>query len=115
VTMQPEGNPIELSCADLKSRLDADAPLLLIDCREPDEFEIVRIESAMLLPMSEIVNRLAEIESRREDEIVVHCHHGGRSLRVAMWLRGQGFAKAKSLAGGIDQWAVEIDSGLPRY
>jgi len=115
VAAQPETNPIEISCADLKARLDAGNPLLLVDCREKDEFELVRIESAVLLPMSEIAGRVSELESRRDDEIVVHCHHGGRSLRVAMWLRAQGFSQARSLAGGIDQWALEIDPTLPRY
>jgi len=65
--------------------------------------------------MSEIQNRLAELETHRDDDIVIHCHHGGRSLRVANWLRQQGFSKAQSMAGGIDQWAVEIDPSLPRY
>jgi rhodanese-related sulfurtransferase len=45
----------------------------------------------------------------------VHCHHGGRSLRVVRWLREQGFSRAQSMAGGIDQWAVDIDPSLPRY
>jgi rhodanese-related sulfurtransferase len=115
VTAQPEAKPIEISCAELKARFDAADALLLVDCREKDEFELVRIESAVLLPMSEIAGRVSELESRRDDEIIVHCHHGGRSLRVAMWLRGQGFPQAKSLAGGIDQWALEIDPTLPRY
>jgi rhodanese-related sulfurtransferase len=46
---------------------------------------------------------------------VVHCHHGGRSLRVAHWLREQGFANAQSMAGGIDRWSQEIDPSVPRY
>lgn len=89
--------------------------LLLLDCRERDEHEFVRIESATLLPMSEIQERLADLEEHRERTIVVHCHHGGRSLRVAAWLRSQGWHAAQSLAGGIDQWAIEIDPSLSRY
>ena len=68
-----------------------------------------------LLPMSELANRVAELEPHRDGEIVVHCHHGGRSLRVAMWLRNQGFARVSSLAGGIDLWSQQIDPGVPRY
>jgi rhodanese-related sulfurtransferase len=65
--------------------------------------------------MSEMAERVGELEPYRDWRIVVHCHHGGRSLRVANWLRGQGFANAQSLAGGIDAWAAEIDPTLPRY
>jgi rhodanese-related sulfurtransferase len=59
--------------------------------------------------------RLAELEPQRARRIVVHCHHGGRSLRAAKWLRGNGFSQAQSLAGGIDAWAEQIDPSLPRY
>jgi rhodanese-related sulfurtransferase len=55
------------------------------------------------------------LSAYREQPIVVHCHHGGRSLRVARWLREQGFRRAQSMSGGIEQWAVEIDSTLARY
>lgn len=107
--------PIEVTCAQVKGRLDAGDKFVFLDCREPNEHQTVSIRQAKLLPMSEIQNRLAELESHRGDDIVIHCHHGGRSLRVANWLRQQGFSKAQSMAGGIDQWAVEIDSSLPRY
>jgi rhodanese-related sulfurtransferase len=107
--------PIETDCRTVKARLDARDPFLLLDCREPDEHQIVSIPGAMLLPMSQLQARAAELEPHRGKSIVVHCHHGGRSLRVANWLRSQGFDQAQSLAGGIDQWAVEIDPKLPRY
>lgn len=90
-------------------------PFLLLDCRERDEHQLVNIDEARLLPMSEIQDRVDEIEEHREREIVVHCHHGGRSLQVAMWLSQQGFADVKSMAGGINQWAIEIDTSLSRY
>ena len=60
-------------------------------------------------------DRLSELEPQRAQRIVIHCHHGGRSLRVANFLRQQGFAHAQSMAGGIDQWAVEIEPGMTRY
>ena len=58
---------------------------------------------------------MRELDALRNDEIVVYCHHGVRSRQVAHWLRGQGFAQVKSLAGGIDRWSQEIDPTLPRY
>ena len=111
----PDAPPLDISCADLKARLDDNPPGLLLDCRETDEYEVVHIESATLLPMSEIMQRVDELEPHKSDDIIVYCHHGGRSQQVAMWLRQQGYEKAQSLAGGVDQWAIEIDPSLPRY
>ncbi len=107
--------PLDLDCRTTKAKLDAGGDFLLVDCREPDEYATVRIEGAKLLPMSELADHVAELEPFRNHSIVVHCHHGGRSRRVAMWLREQAFPNVQSMEGGIDQWAVEIDSTLPRY
>jgi rhodanese-related sulfurtransferase len=90
-------------------------PFLLLDCREPDEHAIVRIEGALLIPMRTIPERLRELEPHREARIVVHCHHGVRSLRVARFLRERGFAGAQSMTGGIEAWSLEIDPAMPRY
>ena len=75
----------------------------------------VQIAGAILLPMSELAARVAELEPQRQAPLIVYCHHGGRSLRVAEWLRTQGFQRAQSMAGGIDEWAVHIDRSLARY
>lgn len=107
--------PLEISCADLHARNAADDDFLLLDCRETDEHELVHIDGATLIPMSELMQRVRELEPHRERDIVVYCHHGMRSQQVAMWLRQQGYDRAQSLSGGIDQWAVEIDSTLARY
>ena len=107
--------PIEVDCRTVKALLDRSEPFLLLDCREPVEHATVHIAAAKLMPMSGLAERVGELEANRNGRIVVHCHHGGRSLRVAMWLRQQGFASAQSMAGGIDAWAVEIEPGLPRY
>jgi adenylyltransferase/sulfurtransferase len=99
----------------VKSLLDAGNDLLLLDCREQDEHELTHIKAARLIPMSELEARLGELAEHRERPLVVHCHHGGRSLRVAAWLRQQGFTQAQSMAGGIDRWSEQIDSSVPRY
>ena len=105
--------PLEISCEDVKAKLDAGEELVLVDCREADEYAVAKIDAALLLPMSEIQQRVRELPGDRP--IVVHCHHGGRSLRVAHWLRQQGFAGAQSMSGGIDAWSQRIDPGVPRY
>ena len=70
---------------------------------------------SLLIPMRTIPERLAELEPRRGDRIVVHCHHGVRSLRVARFLRERGFVNAQSMTGGIEAWALELDPATPRY
>jgi rhodanese-related sulfurtransferase len=107
--------PLEISCQDVQRKRAAGDDFLLLDCREQNEYDLVRIEGARLLPMSQLVDRAEELESHRERPIAVYCHHGGRSLQVTAWLRNQGFPQAQSMRGGIDVWALEIDSSLPRY
>lgn len=107
--------PMEVDCRHVKGKLDAGEKFLLLDCREQSEYDTVKIAGAVLVPMSQIQERVGELEAFKEGPVVVHCHHGGRSLRVANWLRGQGYLQAQSMAGGIDDWAVQIDPSLPRY
>lgn len=106
---------MELTCEQVKSKLDAGDTFLLLDCREPMEHALAHIAGATLLPMSEFANRAGELDPHRESEIVVYCHHGQRSLHVTMWLKQQGFSSVKSMSGGIDQWSLEIDSQIARY
>lgn len=107
--------PLEIDCRAVKAKLDAGADFLLLDCREADEYATAHIAAAKLLPMSELADRVGELDEDRQREIVVHCHHGGRSMRVVRWLREQGFSKALNMAGGIDEWSTEIDPSVPRY
>lgn len=111
----PGSEPMEIDCETVRRKLEAGGDFVLLDCRERDEHETARIAEARLLPMSEIQERIGELEPDRDREVVVHCHHGGRSLRVANWLRQQGFTRAKSMAGGIDEWSERIDPSVPRY
>ncbi|MEM8946418.1 MAG: rhodanese-like domain-containing protein [Planctomycetota bacterium] len=107
--------PLEITCADVKARQDAGDDLLLVDCREQNEYDLVCIAGATLLPMNELQDRVGELQEHKGRSIVVHCHHGGRSLRVVNWLRTQGFDQAQSMAGGIDVWAQEVEPGMVRY
>jgi rhodanese-related sulfurtransferase len=86
----------------------------LIDVREPWEFETARIEGSMLMPMGDVSSR-AHQELDPDERLVVLCHHGVRSMNVAVWLRNQGFEKAQSIRGGIDAWAAEVDPKISRY
>lgn len=106
--------PLEVSCQSVHQRLGT-AGFLLLDCREPSEYATASISGAMLLPMSEINERVGEIAASHPTDLVIHCHHGGRSLRMARWLRQNGFPQAASMAGGIEQWSLEIDQTVPRY
>lgn len=111
----PDTYPLEVNCQQVQEKLTAGTPFFFLDCREPDEYATAKIGETTLLPMSQLADRVAELEPHRNGEIVVHCHHGGRSLRVAMWLRNQGFPNVSSLAGGIDAWSQQIDPTVPRY
>ncbi|MBI3697996.1 MAG: hypothetical protein HY238_24570 [Acidobacteria bacterium] len=105
---------LEITPQDLHRRMAAGERLHLIDVREPWEYQASRLAGAELIPMGDIPASLPRLEGD-EDPLVVYCHHGVRSLRVANWLRGQGVERVQSLAGGIDRWSLEIDPATPRY
>jgi rhodanese-related sulfurtransferase len=109
--------PIEIEPIDVRSLGDAGSgpEWLLLDCRTPEEHATARIAGARLIPMQELSARVDEIEAWRNKPVIVHCHHGVRSLRVAHWLRERGFSGARSMRGGIEAWSAEIDSSVPRY
>ncbi len=111
--MQP--SDLELSVQDVQQLQQQQADFLLLDCREQEEYDTARIEGAVLIPMSELMKRVSELDPHRQRQLIVHCHHGKRSLQVATWLRQQGFDQAQSMSGGIDLWSVEIDPAVPRY
>lgn len=101
--------------AELKAWLDdpqRDKPLLL-DVREPWEFERCHIAGAVSLPMNGIPARLAELP--RDRDIVVICHHGVRSFHVARFLEHNGLTRVINLTGGVDAWAKEADPSMPTY
>lgn len=89
-----------------------DKPLLL-DVREPWEWETARIEGSQHMPMREVPARRGEIDPDRE--VVAICHHGGRSQQVAMFLEKNGFSKVHNLQGGVDAWSRTVDPAVPLY
>ncbi len=113
VGAEPVYDGAEVTALDLKQELEAGKPILLLDVREPHEYEIASIEGARLIPLGELPERLRELDDHAE--IVTHCHHGARSLKALEILRAAGFSKVRSLKGGIDAWAVNVDPELPRY
>jgi len=103
----------QISPLDLHARLQrGDCPLLL-DVRESWEFAVCRIDGSELIPMSQIVRRLGDLDRARET--VVICHHGIRSQQVALYLDHQGFRYIINLQGGVAAWARDVDPEMPTY
>ncbi len=105
----------EISTEELEGRLaagDGDGELLVVDVREPWEWDIAHIPGSTPVPLGQLAARLSELDGHRE--IVTLCHRGQRSLTAQRLLQGAGF-RARSLAGGIDAWAERIDPEMPRY
>lgn len=105
----------QISPTQLAQRLqDLQQPTpLLLDVREPWEFQICHIDGSLPMPMASVPARLAELD--RDSEIVVVCHHGGRSAQVCMFLEHQGFSRVINLAGGVAGWAAQVDPRMPQY
>jgi len=108
-------NVLEIDPQEAQRRLNG-GKALLIDVREPDEFRVARIDGARLIPMQEIPKEIQKLEELAdENELLLLCHHGVRSLQAAQWLREHGLEKCFSVTGGIDRWSREIDPSVPRY
>ena len=113
IAAEPAYDGAEVTADELKGELNAGKPIVIVDVREPHEYEIARIDGAVLIPLGELPARLHELDDHAD--IVTHCHHGARSLKALEILKAAGFAKVRSLRGGIDAWAVNVDQSLPRY
>jgi len=111
----PQAAPagLEVTPAELQRELAAGRPIVLVDVREVPEWELVRLEGARLAPLSRLPGLANALDPAAE--IVAYCHHGVRSLQAATFLRSVGLGHVRSLAGGIDRWAQEIDREMVRY
>lgn len=105
-------SPIEIDVLATKAQL-AEGNSILVDVREAFERDICAIDGSIHIPMGEIPARLNELP--KDKEILVHCHHGGRSLQVVHFLRQNGYQRSTNVGGGIDSWSTQIDSSLQRY
>jgi len=104
--------PMEIDVEEAKRRIERDGAVL-IDVREPYERDICAIGGAWPIPLDDIGERLDQLP--RDRELLLHCHHGGRSLRATKFLREKGFARAVNVAGGIHAWSERIDPSLQKY
>jgi rhodanese-related sulfurtransferase len=103
----------QITVNELAQRLHTEPVPLLLDVREQWEREIAHLTGDRHIPMGEITQRKQELDPQQE--IVVYCHHGGRSAQVAHYLTQQGYERVINLTGGIDAWSREVDTSLPRY
>ena len=103
----------EITPKELKEKLDKKEDLILLDVREPWESEICSIQGSKLIPLGDLGERTEELDKTKE--IVLYCHHGGRSFMALNKLKKSGFKKLKNLDGGIDAWAEDVDQEMERY
>jgi adenylyltransferase/sulfurtransferase len=122
----PAGYPYrpewERTPGELAEAIRSGRPPLIVDCRTEPERAIATIAGSMHVPLAELERRIDDVREAAEGSegssprsIVVHCHHGVRSLRATAILRAAGLVDSHSLAGGIDQWSVAVDRSIPRY
>ncbi len=112
----PDSVPLEISVEETRALLAArPEDTVLVDVREPFEHQTARIEGAEFIPMRQIPEHVGSPALPREKHLLVHCHHGGRSLRVTEYLRAQGYPRVTNVAGGIHAWSQRIDPSVPTY
>jgi adenylyltransferase/sulfurtransferase len=110
----PASNPDEVTVQEMKRALDnPKLGIKILDVREPDEHQIAHIDGVPLLPLSVLQQRFTELDPN--SQYYIHCKSGVRSMRALEFLREQGFKYLKSVKGGINAWADEIDHGVAKY
>ena len=108
------GDVPELTPSAFRDRWPAQsADVVLLDVREPQELALAALEGVLHIPMQQVPARIDELDPGKP--IVVMCHSGGRSRRVAQFLAANGFEQVFNLCGGIDAWSLEVDPRIPRY
>jgi rhodanese-related sulfurtransferase len=112
--MANQSYPLEVDVTEANKLTQAGpGKVQIIDVREPDERATCAIEGSRHIPMRQIPEVAASLP--RDQQLLILCHHGGRSMRVTQFLRANGFENATNIAGGIDAWAQQIEPGMKRY
>lgn len=104
---------LQITAKEVHERIGRGEKLFIVDVREPWEYDLCRIPGAKLIPLGALPSNLRVLLDA--DDVICYCHHGMRSLDAAVWLRQQGVAGAKSMAGGIARWSADVDPSVPRY
>jgi adenylyltransferase/sulfurtransferase len=104
---------MQISAQEVNERIARGEKVMLVDVREQWEYDLCNIPGAKLIPLGTLPANLNALLDA--DEVICYCHHGIRSLDAAVWLRQQGVESAKSMAGGIERWSLEVDPQMPRY
>lgn len=108
--------PLEISVEETRDLLaTAAGDAVLIDVREPFEHQTARIEGSEFIPMRQIPEHVDSPSLPRDKHLLIHCHHGGRSLRVTEYLRARGYPRVTNVAGGIHAWSERVDPTVPTY
>ena len=105
----------EVTPEQVRQWLKQGEDIFILDVRRPEEWDIARLEKAVLIPLQQLPQRVHELNDHRHKRLVIHCHHGVRSLRATSLLRELGFKHVHSMAGGIDAWSLTVDATVPRY
>jgi adenylyltransferase/sulfurtransferase len=105
----------EITPRELKRKIDGKEKFVFIDCRQPHEESITKIDGSTLIPLQVLGARIGELRGKENEEVIVYCRSGGRSLQFAQVLKQQGFRNVKSMAGGVLLWNVDVNPGGPQY
>jgi len=109
----PAADAGDIDAVEVKAKIDRRDPFVLIDVREPHEYQICNIPYAKLIPLGELPKRVNELDSA--DEIVAHCKSGVRSAKAVDFLKQAGFKKVRNMKGGILAWSDKVDPSVPKY
>ena len=111
----PEAGPmsLELTALELRDALATKRPITLLDVREQWEFDLCHLPGALHMPLSSLPDRMGELDAAAE--VVTICHHGGRSMQAARFLKASGHDKVLNLKGGVSAWAEQVDPSMAQY
>lgn len=104
----------QIDVTELKKKLDSKEKFILVDVRQPDEYSTAKIEGSQLIPLSTFAQEAVKI-LKKDDVIVIHCHHGGRSQKACEYLKSIGYTNVSNVAGGIHEWSLKIDPSVKQY